>query len=49
MTEKLWATLIIMIGSSVMIFARRYKNTDDQTAGYGIAGWTIFLIGAMWI
>lgn len=47
MTEKLWATLIIMIGATLMIIARRYKN-NNLDAGYGIAGWTMFIILCIW-
>jgi len=47
MTEKIIATAVIGIVSSLMIFARRYKN-NDANAGYGIAGWTIFIILIMW-
>ena len=47
MTEKIIATAVIGIVSTLMIFVRRYKN-DDKNAGYGIAGWTIFIMVMMW-
>lgn len=48
MTEKCWATLIIMVGSNTMIFVRRYNNKDEN-AGYYIAGWTIFILLSLWV
>ena len=45
---KIIATIIIMICSACMIFARRWNNTDKD-AGIGIAGWTMFIIIGMWL
>ncbi len=47
MTEKCYATIIVLIGSTALVFARRYKNRDTQ-AGYGIAGWTVLLLLLIW-
>ena len=46
-TTKCWITLFLMIGSALIITARRLWNSDGS-AGYGIAGWTMFLILHMW-
>jgi hypothetical protein len=35
--------LVIGLVSTGLIIARRWKN-EDARAGYGIAGWTIFII-----
>ena len=45
---KLVATCVLMLGSAVMIAARRLKN-KDRDAGCGIAGWTIFIVLMMWM
>lgn len=44
----IYATIAIGISSSLIVLARRYKNTDDK-AGEAIAGWSIFLIIIIWI
>ena len=43
MTEKLLGVLIIGLVGAALIFARRFQNKDTN-AGYGIAGWIIFII-----
>lgn len=44
---KLVATGLLTFGSASMIFARRWNNPDKE-AGYGIAGWTMFVLIFMW-
>lgn len=44
---KIVLTLVLMLGASCMIFARRYKNPGPEN-GVGIAGWVIFIILCMW-
>jgi len=47
MDIKIWLTLVLMLGSACMIFARRYKNPQPEI-GVGIGGWTIVLILHLW-
>ena len=44
---KIYATLVIGFVATLMIFARRWKNTD-KSAGMGIGGWAIFTIFNLW-
>jgi predicted tellurium resistance membrane protein TerC len=46
--EKTLISFLLMVGAALMILARRYNNSDSN-AGYGIAGWTIFIIICMWM
>jgi hypothetical protein len=48
MDTKIYGTLAVGIASALMIYARRYKN-QDSNAGYGIAGWTVFILLCIWI
>lgn len=43
MNDTLMAILIVGIVGTLLTFARRYKN-PDESAGMGIAGWTLFII-----
>lgn len=43
MTEKIAGTIAIGAIGTALTLARRYKNSRSD-AGYGIAGWTMFLI-----
>ena len=36
--------LAIGISGGLLTFGRRIQNPDDQDAGSGAAGWTIFII-----
>jgi len=47
-TEKLIATVIILFGAAALTFARRWNNEDTE-AGYGVAGWAMFVIIMMWL
>lgn len=40
--EKAGLTFAILVGGSLLTLARRWNNPDDS-AGYGIAGWTMFM------
>lgn len=44
---KIYAGAMLLLGGSLLTFARRYKNSDPS-AGVGVAGWTIFIILMMW-
>ena len=48
MDTKIYGTLAVGIVSTLMIYARRYKN-QDSNAGYGIAGWSVFILVCIWI
>lgn len=48
MDDKIYGTLAVGIVSALMISARRYKN-QDSNAGYGIAGWAIFILWCIWM
>lgn len=47
MTEKTLATLILMVGGAMMIFARRWKNKDND-AGIGIVIVIGIILLAIW-
>ena len=46
--EEVYGTLAVGAVSALMIFARRYKNSDP-TAGYGIAGWAVLILLTIWM
>jgi len=46
---KIYGTLAVGVVASLMIAARRYKNTKEVGAGAGIAGWAIFTIFCIWV
>lgn len=48
MTEKLLATIVIMLCGSLLVLVRRFNN-KDRDAGLGVAGWTIAIIFFMWV
>ena len=48
MSEKLIATAIIMVCATLLTLARRWNN-DDNDAGIGVAGWSMFIILIMWM
>jgi hypothetical protein len=48
MGRELISTLILIIGASLMIVVRRYKNAD-KSAGSAISGVTLFIILLIWL
>ena len=48
MEEKILGTIVVGLIGTLLTFARRYNNTEDNTAGVGIAGWTMFIIITIW-
>ena len=47
MENRLIVTAILMVGSTLMIAARRYKNTDSD-AGIGIVFGTFVVLIGIW-
>ena len=43
MTSEIIFVAVVLFGGGALVVARRWKNNDSQ-AGYGIAGWLIFLL-----
>ena len=48
MTEKIIATAIILLGATMLTFARRWNN-EASDAGVGVAGWAIFTVFIIWM
>jgi hypothetical protein len=46
-TEKVTATIVVLIGGAAAICARRYNNTDNE-AGSGIAFGMFLVLLAIW-
>lgn len=47
-TEKVLATIVILLGGTLLTATRRWNNTDNN-AGLGIAGWTIATVFLVWV
>ena len=46
--QKIIATCVFAFSAAIMIFARRWRNKDDE-AGYSIAGWAGIAIFIIWV
>jgi len=46
--EKVYGSIVLLVGGALLTLARRWKN-EDTTAGYGIVGWTMFIILLIWL
>lgn len=47
--EKVYGTLVLMVGAAIMIAARRFNSDYEPNAGIGIAGWTMVILLAIWL
>lgn len=34
----------LLLGGGFLTLSRRWGNKEDKSAGYGVAGWTMFLV-----